>query len=159
MDILITTIFLALGIILILAEIFLLPGISIAICGGAIFVGGGLYYAYSHLGLHGGNIALAISIITFVITFVWLIKSKAINKIGLKTDIDSSVADEKVMNEIKEGDEGITLSRLNPIGKVKIGQITIEAKSLDDFIDEETKVVVLKVYPTQVIVKVKMKFY
>jgi len=155
MDILITTVLLVLGIILILAEIFLLPGISFAILGGAIFVGGGLYYAYSHLGLQGGNIALAASIITFLITFVWLIKSKAINKIGLETNIDSTVADGTIMSTIKEGDEGITVSRLNPIGKVKVGTITIEAKTLGDFVDEDVEVVVLKVYPTQIVVKVK----
>ena len=155
MDIFITIVLLVSGIILILAEIFLLPGITVAILGGAIFICGGLYYAYSHLGLQGGNIALAISVITFIITFVWLIKSKAINKIGLHTNIDSTVADKKVMDEIKEGDEGITLSRLNPIGKVKIGTITIEAKTLGDFIDEDVEIVVLKVYPTQVVVKEK----
>ena len=153
MDIFITVILLALGIILVLAEIFLLPGITIAIIGGIIFIGGGLYYAYSHLGLVGGNIALIVSIIVFLITFVWLIKSKAINIIGLKTDIDSTVADEKLMVEIKEGDEGITVSRLNPVGKVKVNQMTVEAKTLDGFIDEDVKVVVLKVYPTQIVVK------
>ena len=153
MDILITIILLVLGIILILAEIFLLPGITVAILGGAIFIGGGLYYAYSHLGLQGGNIALAVSIITFIVTFVWLIKSKAINKIGLDTNIESSVADETIMSAIKEGDEGITISRLNPIGKVKIGTTAIEAKTLGDFLDEDVEIVVLKVYPTQVVVK------
>ncbi len=155
MDILITSVLLILGIILVLAEIFLLPGITIAIAGGAIFVGGGLFYAYTHLGAEGGNIALAASVIVFVVTFFWLIKSKAINKIGLHTDIDSTVADKKVMNLIKEGDEGITVSRLNPIGKVKVGQITIEAKTLGDFVDEDVEVIVLKVYPTQIVVKEK----
>ena len=155
MDIFITAILLILGIILILAEIFLLPGITIAIVGGAIFIGGGLFYAYTHLGVEGGNIALAVSAVTFIFTFFWLIKSKAINKIGLKTDIDSTVADKKLMNEINEGDEGITVSRLNPVGKVKVKQITVEAKTLGDFVDENVEIVVLKVYPTQVVVKEK----
>ena len=155
MDIFITAILLILGILLILAEIFLLPGITIAIAGGAIFIAGGLFYAYTHLGVEGGNIALALSVITFLVTFFWLIKSKAINKIGLHTDIDSTVADKKLMDEIKEGDEGITVSRLNPIGKVKVNQITVEAKTLGDFLDDNVEIVVLKVYPTQIVVKEK----
>jgi len=155
MDIFITTVLLLLGILLILAEIFLLPGITFAIVGGAIFMGGGLFYAYTHLGVEGGNIALAVSIITFIFTFFWLIKSKTINKIGLQTDIDSTVADKKLMDEIKEGDEGITVSRLNPVGKAKVNQITVEAKTLGDFVDEDVEVVVLKVYPTQIVVKEK----
>ncbi len=153
MDIFITIILLALGIILILAEIFLLPGVTIGAIGGAIFVGGGLYYAYINLGVAGGNIALVSSIIVFFITFIWLLKSKAINKIALKTDIQSTVADEKVVSSIKLGDEGITVSRLNPIGKVKIKGLVVEAKSLGDFIDEGTEIEVLKVYPTQIVVK------
>ncbi|MDR0232532.1 MAG: NfeD family protein [Dysgonamonadaceae bacterium] len=155
MDIFITTVLLILGIILILAEIFLLPGITIAIIGGALFVGGGLFYAYTHLGVEGGNIALVVSILIFLFTFFWLVKSKTINKIGLKTDIDSTVADEKLMLEIKEGDEGITVSRLNPIGKVKVNQMTVEAKTLGGFVDDNVEVVVLKVFPTQIVVKEK----
>ena len=155
MDIFITTVLLFLGIILILAEIFLLPGITIAMIGGALFVGGGLFYAYTHLGIEGGNIALAISILIFLFTFFWLIKSKTINKIGLKTDINSTVADKKLMTEIKEGDEGITVSRLNPMGKVKVKHITVEAKTLGGFVDEDVEVVVLKVSPTQIVVKEK----
>lgn len=155
MDIFITATLLFLGVLLILAEIFLLPGITIAIVGGAIFLGGGLFYAYTNLGAEGGNIALVITVVTFLFTFFWFIKSKAINKIGLKTDIDSTVADKKLMDEIKEGDEGITVSRLNPIGKVKVNQLTVEAKSLGDFVDDGVEVVVLKVYPTQIVVKEK----
>ena len=153
MDIFITSVLLILGIVLVLAEIFLLPGITIAIVGGAIFIGGGLFYAYSHLGVEGGNIALVASIISFSVTFFWLIKSKAINKIGLDTNIDSTVADERVISAIKEGDQGITVSRLNPIGKVKVNNITMEAKTLGDFVDENVEIIVLKVYPTQVVVK------
>jgi len=153
MDILIVSVLLILGILLVIAEIFLFPGITIAAVGGAIFVGGGLLYAYTHLGVTGGNIALLITVIAFAATFVWVVKSKAVDKIGLKTNIDSTVADKKIMEEIKEGDEGITVSRLNPIGKVRVGNITIEAKTLGDFLDHGVKVEVLKVYPTQIVVK------
>ena len=153
MDILIVSVLLILGILLIIAEIFLLPGITIAAVGGAIFVGGGLFYAYTHLGVNGGNITLLITVIAFAATFVWVIKSRTVDKIGLKTNIDSTIADNKIMDEIKEGDEGITVSRLNPVGKVKVGNITIEAKTLGDFLDDGVKVEVLKVYPTQIVVK------
>ena len=153
MDVLIVSTLLVLGILLILAEIFLLPGITIAAVGGAIFVGGGLLYAYTYLGVEGGNITLLVTVIATVATFVWVIKSRTVDKIGLKTNIDSTVADKKIMDEIREGDRGITISRLNPIGKVKVGNITVEAKTLGDFLDDEVKVEVLKVYPTQIVVK------
>ncbi len=154
MDIFITVILLALAIILILAEIFLLPGITIGAFSGAVFTAAGFYYAYSHLGVYGGNIALLISIVIFLTAFFWLLKSKKINKIALNTDIQSTVADgQQLADKIKEGDEGITVSRLNPMGKVRVGHSIVEAKTLGDFVDENTSVVVLKVYPSQIIVK------
>jgi len=155
MDIIIVVVLLAVGIILILTEIFLLPGITFAAVGGALFSIGGVIYAYTALGTTAGNITLVISLILFGIVFIWLIRSKALNKIALTTDIKSTVADNDLPDTIKEGEEGITVSRLNPIGKVRVNDRIMEAKSINGFIDENVEVVILKVYPTQLIVKIK----
>jgi len=79
-------------------------------------------------------------------------KSKTLDKMSLHTDIDSKVetVDE---SKIKIGDKGITISRLAPVGKVKINGETVEAKSLYDFIDEDTEVKVTAVNATNVEVK------
>jgi membrane-bound ClpP family serine protease len=93
-----------------------------------------------------------ISVVIFIgFALVYLVKSKALDRIALKTDIDSTVADKELSN-ISEGDKGITVSRLNPIGKVRVNNITMEAKTLGGFIDENTEITVLKVFPTQLIV-------
>jgi hypothetical protein len=39
------------------------------------------------------------------------------------------------------------------MGKVRINNITIEAKTLGDYLDENTAIEVLKVLPNQVIIK------
>jgi membrane-bound ClpP family serine protease len=137
-----------------LLEIFLIPGITFAAVAGGLFYAGAIYYAYNYLGAFGGTITLTSSIFVFGITFIWLIKSKALETIALKTDIQSTVASGDSL-KIKEGDEGIALSRLNPVGKVRVNGITMEAKSLGEFIDEETDVVVVKVFATQLTVKTK----
>jgi membrane-bound ClpP family serine protease len=152
MDIAIVVILCLLGIILILLEIFLIPGITLAAVAGGLLYAASLWYAYSHLGALGGTITLISSIFVFGITFVWLVKSKALETIALKTDIQSTVASGDSL-KIKEGDEGITLSRLNPMGKVRVNGITMEAKSLGEFIDEETAIIVVKVFATQLTVK------
>ena len=59
-----------------LVEIFLLPGISIAGIAGAIFLIGGIVYAYMFLGSTAGNVTLAASAVALGGTFVWLLKSK-----------------------------------------------------------------------------------
>jgi membrane-bound ClpP family serine protease len=47
--------------------------------------------------------------------------------------------------DIHPGDEGITLSRLAPIGKANICDRVVEAKSTGDFIDENTAIRVIRV--------------
>lgn len=153
MTILIVSVLILIGVLLVILEIFLIPGITFAIIGGVIFWIGGIVYAYTNLGATGGHISIAVSVVLFLIIFFWLLKSRAINKIALNTDIESTVADERVKTTIKEGDAGVTVSRLNPIGKVKVNGMVVEAKTLGDFLDEDTKVSVLKVYPTQIVVK------
>jgi membrane-bound ClpP family serine protease len=153
MNILIVIILCLLGIILILVEIFLIPGITITAIAGGAFIVGGIFYAF-RLGTPVGVIALLLTALVFGIAFVYLIKSKVLETIALKTDIDSTVASTDSLN-ISAGDEGVAISRLNPVGKVKVNDIVMEGKSLGDFIDEDAEIVVIKVTPTQLIVKIK----
>ncbi len=153
MDIFIVIVLCFVGILLVLLEIFLIPGVTFALIAGLLFGAGGVFYAYSELGMIGGTVTLVSMLILFGAAFIWLIKSKALDKtIALNTDINSTVAGNDSL-KIKEGDEGFCLSRLNPIGKVKVNGVTMEAKSFGDFIDEGTPVMVVKVNPMQLIVK------
>ena len=137
------------AIVLILLEIFMLPGITVAGVGGFLFAAGGLFYAYS-VSTPVGNVTLAISLLVFV----WLLRSKSFNRVALKTDIDSKLVSSRDLG-IVPGDEGLTLSRLAPIGKARINGITVEAKSMDELIDENTPVEVIRVDGYNVIVKIK----
>jgi len=154
MDIFVVIVLCLVGLVLILLEIFLIPGITIAAIVGALFSVGGIYYAFSSLGTMGGLITLIVNLVIFGFSFFFLIKSRALDNIALKTDINSTVASKDSLN-ISEGDEGVCISRLNPIGKVKVNNITMEGKALSDFVDEDTEIVVVKVSPTQLIVKIK----
>jgi len=151
MDILIVLLLCGMGILLILVEIFLIPGFTITGIAGGAFSIGGIAYAFHALGVTGGVITLISVALILGFTFIYLIKSKALDRIALKTNIDSSVAS-KELPDIAEGDTGISISRLNPIGKVKVNNITMEAKTLCGFIDENTTVTVVKVSPTQLTV-------
>lgn len=154
LDIAIIVFLLIVAIILILLEIFMLPGITVAGVGGFIFAVGGIVYAYGQVGTEVGNIALISSIIIFGIAFVWLMRSKALDTIALKANVDGKIASNKDLN-IHPGDEGITLSRLAPVGKARINGITVEVKSTGDFINEQTPVEVLKVEAGSVLVQEK----
>ncbi len=152
MDVLIVVALIVLAIVFILLELFLIPGFSISGITGILLMGVAVWYAYSHIGSMGGNLTLAGS---FVLTgfAVWgFIKSKALEKMSLKTNVSGTVdaIDETV---IKVGDKGKTVSRLAPMGKVLINGEVMEAKTIDEFIDQDEEIVVLEVYKTNVLVE------
>ena len=142
------------AIVLILLEIFMLPGITVAGVGGFIFAAGGLIYAYS-VDTLAGNVTLAVSLLVFAATFVWLLRSKSFSRVALKTDVDSRLVSSRDLGIIP-GDEGLTLSRLAPIGKARINGIMVEAKSMDELIDENTPVEVVRADSNNIIVKRKI---
>ena len=152
---LIITFLMVVAITLTLLEIFMLPGITIASVGGFIFATGGLIYAYS-ISTWVGNVTVAISLLAFVISFIWLLRAKSFNRVALKTDISSKLVSSRDLG-IKPGDKGLTLSRLAPIGKARINGIVVEAKSIDELIDENTPVEVIRVDGYNVIVRIKNK--
>lgn len=131
------------AILLALMEIFLFPGITVAGVGGALFAIGGIVFAYS-VSTWIGHLTLAISSIAFIAAFLWTLRSKSFSKVALHTDIDSRLTSCQELG-IEPGDEGITLSRLAPIGKARIKGITVEAKSQGELIDENTPIKVIKV--------------
>ncbi len=152
-EIIIIAFLMLMGIALLLLEIFLLPGINIAGIGGFLFAASGVYYAYTTEPIVG-HITLCISLVAFIIAFVWFLRSKSLNKVALKTDVDSKLTSSRELG-IKAGDEGVTLSRLAPIGKALIKDITVEAKSMGEFIDEHTPIEVIRVDGYNVLVKRK----
>ena len=141
-EMLIIAFLMVVAIVLILLEIFMLPGITVAGVGGFLFAAGGLFYAYS-VSTPIGNVTLAVSSLVFAASFIWLLRSKSFNRVSSR-DLG-----------IVPGDEGLTLSRLAPIGKARINGITVEAKSMDELIDENTPVEVIRVDGYNVIVKIK----
>lgn len=139
------------AIVLILLEIFLLPGITIAGVGGFLFAASGVIYAYT-VGDTAGHITLFLSLITFGGAFVWLLRSRSFNRVALNTDVNSKLTSSRDL-DIKPGDAGITLSRLAPVGKARFNGITVEAKSMDELIDENTPVEIVRVDGYNVLVK------
>ena len=154
LDILIIIFVMVAAVALLLAEIFLLPGITIAGIAGALFSIGGIAFAYT-ISVSVGNITLGSSIMVFGGLFLWLMRSNSFHRVSLKTNIDSTIESPRDM-DLKAGDEGVTLSRLAPIGKARFNNITIEAKSTNEFIDEDTPVVIVRIDGYNVIVEKKL---
>ena len=154
MDIFIIALLIFIGLVMVILEVFFLPGITIAGISAVLFFAGAVFYAFMQLGEFAGYITIAVSVIVTIVGIVIFIRSRSLDRMALKTTIDS-VAPTLVSDQIKVGDEGVTLSRLNPMGSVLINDVTVEARTREDFIDEDTPVVVEKVDRTTVIVQKK----
>ena len=142
MDIVIVIVFLILGIAFLLFEIFFLPGLSFGAIFGIGFIVASVWYAFGVIGTTAGWITLLGGIVAFKIALWGFLKSRTLEKISLNTEIEGK-ASESVTDSVKVGDRGITLSRLAPIGKIRIGNKTHEAKSFEGLIDPECQVIVV----------------
>jgi len=152
MEITIVLLLLLMGVIFFLLELFLIPGISIAGIAGTVFMGGAVYYAYTAVGTTAGHLTLAGGIILLAIAIWVFIRSKALERMSLKAEIDSK-NDPLSGIHIETGDKGIAASRLAPMGRIKINGHLVEAKTNDDFIDEGVEVTVVEVRNTNVVVE------
>ncbi|WP_321295884.1 NfeD family protein [Marinifilum fragile] len=152
MTALIIVLLILLGVLLLLLEFLVIPGITLAAIGGVLMIGGGIYLAYDHYGNTIGHLTVLATIIFCGISLVLALKSNTWNKIMLKTEVDSKV-DKLEEEKIHIGDQGVCLSRLAPMGKIKINKTVVEAKSTGAYIDEKSKVEVIGVMDKIVIVK------
>jgi membrane-bound ClpP family serine protease len=145
---------LIIGVILFLVEIFLVPGISIAGVGGIIATIAAIVYAYMKIGLWAGHFTLVAAILLIVLALFITLRTNVVDKISLKTEIDSKVNTIQELN-VSPGDQGMTISRLAPMGKVEVNGNILEAKSEDGLIEEQQLIEVVKVLPNNIIVKLK----
>lgn len=152
MEIVVILILLLVAVGLLLIEMFLIPGISIAGIGGLLFLGGAVYYAYAFISPEAGRLTLVAAFIMMTVAIFLFIRSKALEKMSLKTEIEGK-NDPLEGIVLQVGDKGITISRLAPMGKIKVNGHVVEARTLDDFIDQEEEVVITKVQSTNVLVE------
>lgn len=152
MEAIIIVLLLLIGIVFFIAELFLIPGTSLAGIAGTLVMGGTVYYVYTQIGLVAGNLALFTSVVLLGIAIAIFLRSKSLDKLALNTEITGKI-DTLKNDSIKPGDIGYAQSRLAPMGKVKINNQMVEAKTQDDFIDPGVEVVVLEVRNTNIVVE------
>lgn len=143
-----------LGILLFLVEFLIVPGITIAGIGGAISIIAGVVMAFYYEGPATGLIVLISTAFLIGLTAVFMLKAGTWKKLMLNKAIDGKV-DFVRMEEgrIKTGDRGRTITRLNPMGRVMVGEEYYEAKALDELIQQNTDVEIVKIESNKIIVK------
>lgn len=135
-------------------EIFLFPGMTV--CGLISLAAGAaaLWFAYAKLGLTAGLITTVVWII-FLGFGIWLfVRSRALDKMSLKAELHHTQRHNDA-TKVAVGTEGVTVSRLAPMGMVRIEGEEYEARSMDGLIYPKKHIEVVDHQDNHLIVKVK----
>ena len=133
------------GLLFLVAELVLLPGVSIGALLSLVCYGSSIYLAFRDYGPLTGA---AVSIVATVVS----LRAKTWQRFSLKQEIHSSSMPEPD-KELQIGARGTSVSRLSPMGKISIDGRIYEAKSQDIYIDPRSDVEVVGFENFSVIVR------
>lgn len=142
-----------LGILLFVIEFLLVPGITVAGIGGLVLTVLGVYKAFNDYGTTVGIWVLIGTILLSILVIVFSLRARTWRKLMLKTNIEGNISSDISEDQIKAGDKGEALTRLAPMGKIRVNDFIKEAKSMHGYIDEHSKIEVVSVDGTAIIVK------
>jgi membrane-bound ClpP family serine protease len=140
------------GIVLLLIEFAVIPGVTIAGIGGFLLLAASVYIAFSQLGNVAGFITLAFVLIASPFLIYYFFKSRTGKKMILSSEIQGKVENFEP-GKLKVGDTGKTIGRLAPMGKIKVNGEVVEAQSTGTFIDPHTEIRIIKINSNQIIVE------
>lgn len=140
------------GILMMLIEMLLVPGVGVAGFLGLISLAGACVYAFLRVSTPAGVAVTIIVVVLLLVMLYFILREKTWKKFELNTEIDSKVGEE--VESVKAGDRGIALTRLAPIGTAKFDKVCCEVKSADNtMIAAQTPIVVCAVEEKKILVK------
>ena len=122
------------GLVLIFAEILLVPGVGVAGILGLLSMAGSCYYAFVEIGNTTGIVVTAINTVLIVALTVWVLRAKTWKRFALETNIASKAVPSESVT-VAVGDQGKTVTRLAPMGTVRFGETAVEVKALEGLVD------------------------
>jgi membrane-bound ClpP family serine protease len=143
---------LVLGALFLMAELVLLPGVTIGTILALACYAGAIYLGFAFYGTTVGVVVISIVLLLSLLTVIFSLRAKTWQRFSLKQNIDS-VSNELPEMELKVGDRGVAISRIAPMGKVSIEGKYYEAKSVDVLIDQRETVEVVGFENSSVLVR------
>jgi membrane-bound ClpP family serine protease len=140
----------AIGIALLILEILVLPGLIAGIIGG-VFMLAGILMTYSAYGSVAGHLTAVAAVALSVGTVLYFLRSKSWQRFGLNLKLEGKTNEVDKL-PVAEGDTGITLSALRPMGTILVKNLRIEAQTNGEMIPENTPVKIIRIYPNKVLV-------
>lgn len=154
MEALILIVLILLGLLFLMVEFLLLPGMSF---GGVLSLGcygWAIYIAFTEHSTAIGIVVCCVVALLSLFAIIYSLRAKSWQRLALKDKIESQ-SSSAVDSSVVIGSEGITLSRLAPMGKIMLNGEIYEAKSLGGYIDSNSSIEVIGHEDSVVIVKQK----
>lgn len=140
------------GLALIVAEIIFIPGTTVIGFLGLAFLIVGIVFSYQHYGNETGFLVLlGTGVLTATALYISF-RRGAWNKFSNKSAIDSRV-NEGLTNELKVGDEGVTISVLRPIGTADFNGKIFEVKTSGGYLANGMKIRIEKIRTNEILVE------
>ena len=140
------------ALLLLLVELFVIPGSSLAAILSAICLTWAVAYAFINISALAGIITLILALILGSCVLITFMRSKTLDKVALTEEVSSTV-DRSVAAQVQVGDKGYAVTRLALIGNAEINGHVVEVRSADGFLNEKTPVVVTCVTDNEIIVQ------
>ena len=154
MELVLTAVFVLLGVLLLVVEVALIPGFGVVGIMGVLSFITSVVYAFNVLGVLAGWVTLAIVVLSVVLLIMWAAYGSSLKRLALKENINSTVKD-PVAGTLVIGSEGVALTRLALVGEADFGGSQLEVISAEGLIDEGTQVRVSRITESAIFVKRK----
>ena len=132
-----------LGLLLLFAEILIIPGVGIAGILGLLSMAGSCVYAFMEIGHMAGIVVTAVNVVLVVLLTVWVLRAKTWQRLALNTNIDAKAVVPEV--NVAPGMKGVSITRLAPMGMARFGDLRLEVTAREGIIEPGVDVEVVEV--------------
>ena len=139
------------GLILIFAEVLIIPGVGVAGILGLLSMAGSCFYAFHEMGDTSGYIVTGVNAVLLLALVIYVLRAKTWKKMTLETNIDAKAVSED-SSVVSVGDTGRSITRLAPMGSVRFGDMVVEVKTIEGMVDPGCDVEVVMIEDNKIYV-------
>ncbi len=140
------------GVLLLLAEIFLIPGFGVAGIGGIALILASIYFTFGSQTLYVASVAVLIVAAGLFLAFRYLPRTRAGRALVLESAIAGGAPPEEKLKPL-EGAIGTALTPLRPAGVAQFGERKVDVVAEGEFIEKGSTVRVVRVEGVRVVVR------
>jgi len=152
-----TIILFVIGLLLLLAEIFFIPGFGLAGIGGIAAILASIFLTFGNIvqATYSISIALGVSVIGFFLLIKYIPSTRTWRKFVLSTEQKKELGYTVGTKDLKRlnGKEGIAITPLRPSGIIEVDGKKLNALTRGEYVDSNTKIKIISVEGNKIVVE------